>query len=370
MTALLIALVLLAGNAFFVAAEFALISSRRTAVEPKAATSRRAALALRAMEQIPLAIAGSQLGVTICSLGLGAIAEPAMSHLLLGPFESFGMPEGAVHPVSFVLALVVVVFAHTVIGEMVPKNVTLAGPEQAVLWLGPPMLGFCVATKPLLVAMKWASRQVLRIWRVEATDAVKTVFTTEELANLVAESRTEGLLDPEEHARIAGALMLHASTVADVVVPWGQVTTVADNISPAALESLASSTARSRFPVVERATQRIIGFVHVKDVLGVVGPQRRTAIARSLVRPLPVLPPDRSLAEALVSMRRERRHIALVRDGRAVLGVLTLDDVLSAVVGGVEPRGAGSASAGSGTFSVGSAGSGGVSGAGSATILH
>ena len=291
-------------------------------------------MALRAMEQIPLTIAGSQLGVTICSLGLGAIAEPALSHLLEGPFEAADLPEAAVHPVSFVLALIVVAFAHTVIGEMVPKNITLAGPEQAVLWLGPPMLAFCIATKPLLVAMKWASRQILRIWRVEATDSVKTVFTTEELANLVAESRTEGLLDQEEHARLAGALMLHASCVGDVAVPWADVTTVADNISPAAIEALASRTGRSRFPVVERATQRVLGFVHVKDVLGVVGPARRTAIDRSLVRPLPVLPPDRSLAEALVAMRRERRHIALVRDGRTVLGVLTLDDVLSAVVGG------------------------------------
>jgi len=334
MSQLLLVVVLLLGNAFFVAAEFALISSRRTAVEPLAATSSRARIALRAMEQIPLAIAGSQLGVTICSLGLGAIAEPALSHLLEGPFEAVNLPEAAVHPVSFVLALIVVAFAHTVIGEMVPKNITLAGPEQAVLWLGGPMLAFCIATKPLLVAMKWASRQILRIWRVEAADAVKTVFTTEELANLVAESRTEGLLDQEEHARLAGALMLHASCVGDVAVPWANVTTVADNISPAAIEALASRTGRSRFPVVERATQRVLGFVHVKDVLGVVGPDRRTAIDRSLIRPLPVLPPDRSLAEALVAMRRERRHIALVRDGRTVLGVLTLDDVLSAVVGG------------------------------------
>lgn len=334
MSQLLVVVLLLLGNAFFVAAEFSLISSRRTVVEPLAATSRRAQAALRAMEQIPLAIAGAQLGVTICSLGLGAIAEPALSHFLEAPFAAMSLPHAAVHPVSFVIALIVVAFLHTVIGEMVPKNVTLAGPERAVLWLGGPMLGFCVATKPLLVAMKWASRQILRIWRVEATDAVKTVFTSEELANLVAESRTEGLLDPEEHARLAGALMLHASCVGDVAVPWADVTTVADNISPAALEALASRTGRSRFPVVERATQRVLGFVHVKDVLGVVGPARRTAIERSLLRPLPVLPPDRSLAEALVAMRRERRHIALVRDGRTVLGVLTLDDVLSAVVGG------------------------------------
>lgn len=337
MSQLLIVILLLLGNAFFVAAEFSLISSRRTVIEPLAATSRRAQIALRAMAQIPLTIAGAQLGVTVCSLGLGAIAEPALAHLLEVPFAAMSMPQSVVGPVALILALGIVVGAHTVIGEMVPKNLTLAGPEQAVLWLGPPMLGFCVATKPLLVAMKWAARKVLRIWRVETTDSVKTVFTTEELASLVAESRVEGLLDPDEHARIAGALALHTRTVADAALPWASVTTVSHDVSPAALEVLASRTGRSRFPVVDRSSRRILGFVHVKDVIGVVGPARRAPIAPSLVRALLVFPPDRSLAEALLAMRRERRHIALVGGGQSVLGVLTLDDVLSAVVGGGKP---------------------------------
>lgn len=333
MSALFVAVLLLLGNAFFVAAEFSLISSRRTALEPRAATSWGARVALRAMAQIPLAIAGSQLGVTICSLGLGAIAEPALGDLLRGPFHAMGLPTSAVHVVAFLLALGIVVFAHTVIGEMVPKNLTLAGPERAVVWLGPPMLGFCIATKPLLVAMKSASRLVLRIWRVEATDAVKTVYTTEELASLVSESRVEGLIDPEEYGRIAGALALHDRRVADALLPWSGVTTVGDDISPAALEVLASRTGLSRFPVVEQRTRRILGFVHVKDVLGVVGQARREPIAPALIRALAVLPPDRSLAEALLSMRRDRRHIALVSDGRGVVGVLTLNDVLTAIVG-------------------------------------
>jgi CBS domain containing-hemolysin-like protein len=336
-TTLLVAILLLAGNAFFVAGEFSLISARRTVLEPMAATSRRAAMALSAMSQIPLAIAGAQLGVSICSLGLGAIAEPAIANLLVAPFHAVGLPEGAVHPVAFVIGLGIVVFAHTVAGEMVPKNLTLADPERTVMWLGPPMLGFCIATKPLLVTMKWLSRQVLRIWRVEATDSVKTVYTTEELASLVAESRVEGLLDPEEHARITSALALHERKVADATVPWAEVTTVGDDVSPAALEVLASRTGRSRFPMVERGSRRILGFVHVKDVLGLEGPARTAPIDRSLVRPLLVLAPERSLDQALLAMRRGRRHMVLVSDGRAVLGVLTLGDVLTAVVGAHRP---------------------------------
>ena len=331
MTELLVALLLLAGNGFFVGSEFALIASRRTVVEPLAATSRRARAALTAMDQIPLMIAGAQLGITVCSLGLGAIAEPALAGLLEAPFEALGLPDSARHPVAFLLALVVVVFLHTVVGEMVPKNLTLAGPEEAVMWLGPPMLWFCIATKPLLVAMKWAAKSILRIWSIEAVDAVKTVYTAEELANLVTQARTEGLLDAEEHARIRGALALQSRTAGDVMKPWVEVTTVAEDVSPASLEVLAIRTGRSRFPVVHRGTRRVIGFVHVKDVLGSVGPARREPIAADVIRPLSVVAADQVLADLLIAMRRESRHIVLVTDGRVPLGMVTLHDVLGVI---------------------------------------
>ena len=328
---LLVVVLLLLGNALFVGGEFALIASRRTVVEPLAATSRRARAALSAMNQIPLMIAGAQLGITICSLALGAIAEPALAHLLQIPFAAARLPGSAVHPVAFMFALGVVVFLHTVVGEMVPKNLTLAGPEKAVLWLGPPMLWFCIATKPVLIAMKWCSKTILRIWGIEAADAVKTVYNAEELANLVTQARTEGLLDPEEHARISGALALQTRTAGDAMRPWNQVTTVSEDVSPASLEVLATRTGRSRFPVVHRSTRRVIGFVHVKDVIGVTGPVRREAVVSLLVRPLRVVPPDRTLADLLIAMRRERSHIVLVSDGRAPLGVLTLHDVLGVI---------------------------------------
>jgi CBS domain containing-hemolysin-like protein len=331
---LLVAILLLVGNAFFVAAEFSLIAARRTVIEPLAQSgSRRARAALRAMGRIPLMIAGAQLGITICSLGLGAIAEPALKHLLQTPFEAAGLPIQAADPTAFVLALGMVVFAHTVLGEMVPKNVTLADPEQAVLWLGPPMLMFCLATKPILVTMQWAARTILGLWNIEATDAVKTVFTAEELAGLASQARTEGLLDPKEHARISGALALSQRKARDVLQPWTTVTTVAEDVSAASLEVLAMRSGRSRFPVVERTSRRVLGFVHVKDVLGFVGQQRRDPIPAELIRPLAVVPPERTLAELLLGMRRERRHMVLVSDGVRPLGVVTLDDVLTAVVG-------------------------------------
>ncbi|WP_433299624.1 hemolysin family protein [Actinoplanes sp. CA-030573] len=333
MTKVLVTILLLLGNGVFVGGEFALIASRRTALEPLAATSKPARWALSAMSQIPLMIAGAQLGITICSLGLGAIAEPALAHLLEGPFGHLGLPDDMLHPVAFVLALVVVVFLHTVIGEMVPKNITLAGPERAALILGPFMLGFCTATKPLLNAMRWASRTVLGLWKIEATDAVKTVFTADELAGMVTQARSEGLLGSEQYARIHAALGLNDRTAADTLRPWSGVTTVADDASPATIEAVATRTGRSRFPVVQRETRRVLGFVHVKDILGYAAAQRRLPIPPDVIRPLAVVSPDRTLAELLLAMRRDRLHIVLVSDGRRPLGVITLDDVIHAVVG-------------------------------------
>ena len=333
MTELLVTVLLLLGNGLFVGGEFALIASRRTAIEPLAAESQRARWALSAMNQIPLMIAGAQLGITFCSLSLGAIAEPALAHLLYGPFTAAGLPEDAVHPVAFVLALIVVVFLHTVVGEMVPKNITLAGPERSALILGPFMLGFCVATKPILNAMRWASRTVLSLWKIEAVDAVKSVFTAEELAGMVTQARSEGLLGTEQYARIHAALGLNDRTAADTLRPWSGTTTVADDVTPAMLETVATRSGRSRLPVVQRETRRVLGFVHIKDILEYDGEQRLQPIPAEIIRPLAVVPPDRTLADLLLTMRRDRRHIVLVSDGRVPLGVITLDDVLHAVVG-------------------------------------
>jgi CBS domain containing-hemolysin-like protein len=156
---------------------------------------------------------------------------------------------------------------------------------------------------------------------------VKTVFTAEELAGLVAQARTEGLLDPIEHERITGALTLNERTAADAMRPWSEVITVAEDVSPASLEVLATRTGRSRYPVVDRATRRVLGFVHVKDMLGYSGSQRTAPISREMIRPLRAVAPERTLAELLLAMRREGRHILLVSDGRTSLGIVTPDDV-------------------------------------------
>ena len=180
---LLLALALLAGNAFFVGAEFALISARRTQIEPRAvAGSTRARSTLRAMEDVSLMMAGAQLGITVCSLGLGAVGEPALAHLIEGPLEAAGAPEALLHPIAFALALTIVVFLHMVLGEMVPKNIALAVPERSALALGPVLSTVVRVLRPLIWLLNQGANLVLRCLRVQPKDEITSAFTRDEVA--------------------------------------------------------------------------------------------------------------------------------------------------------------------------------------------
>lgn len=327
--------VLLAGNALFVGAEFAIVSARRTQLEPLAAAgSRRARTALTAMSHVSIMLAASQLGITICSLGLGAVAEPGVTHALHNAFASIGLPERAMAPVGFIVALALVSYAHMVLGEMVAKNLAVSAPERFALWLAPPLVLFSSVTRPLLVALNACANVVVRMVGARPTDEVKTVYTAEELASLMSESRSEGLLRPEVHDRLSAALTLPDRTAGEVTIPWAAVHTVSDDISPASLELMAVRTRLSRFPVIDRQTRQVAGFIHIKDILGISGEDRRAPIDRAMVRPLKVIPLGMPLPELLLTMRRDSSHLVLVSNDGVPQGVVTLQDVLATVVGG------------------------------------
>lgn len=227
LTALGVAVLLLIANAFFVGAEFALISARRTQIEPRAeAGSRFARITLRAMENVSLMMAGAQLGITMASLGLGAVGEPAVAHLLEPLFEAVGLPEGLVHPVALVVALAIVVTLHMVLGEMVPKNIAIAGPERSAIVLGPLLYGFVTVLKPVIVALNALANVVLRVIRVQPQDEVTSTFTADEVAGFIAQSRREGLLDDDEHDLLTGALEFTDATVRAVVLGVDDLVTV------------------------------------------------------------------------------------------------------------------------------------------------
>ena len=328
-----ISVVLLALNAFFVGAEFALISARRSSIEPRATEGSRAArTALKAMENVSLMMAGAQLGITICSLGLGYLGEPAIAHFLEGPFEAVGVPDRLVHPISFAIALGIIGYLHVVFGEMVPKNIALAGPDRAVLLLAPPMTLIVRLLHPAIAVLNWIANRTLRTFGVVPQDEVTSSFTRDEVAGLVSESTREGKLDANEQRLLIGALEFEERDARSVLLSLADVEAVPVDVTPAQVEDVAGRTGYSRFPVQQG--EELIGYLHLKDALEFEDRHRNRPIARSWIRSLAVVNAADPLRIVLATMQRDNAHLARVddRDG-TVLGVAALEDVLEELVG-------------------------------------
>lgn len=334
---ILVTLLLLALNALFVGAEFALLSARRTQIEPRvAAGSRAARLTLAAMERLSLVMAAAQLGITICTLALGAVSEPVIAHLMEPVFELLRVPDVLVHPLAFLIATALVVYAHVVFGEMVPKNIALAEPERSALVLGPFMLAVVIVLKPFVVTLNAMANAVLRLVRVEPREEVASSFTHDEVAGMVEESRREGLLDEDEYGLLSGALDFHAGTVQQVLLPAADLVTVQVGCQVGDVEAACARTGYSRFPVTQPEDTELIGYLHVKDVLATDEQQRREPVEAKWVRALATVRSTSSLYDALRAMQVRGSHMARVADDRGVvLGVVMLEDVLEELVGEV-----------------------------------
>ena len=330
----LLALALLAANAFFVGAEFALISARRSQIEPKAAAgSRMARTTLKAMENISVVMAGAQLGITVCSLALGAVGEPAVAHLIEPLLHAAHLPSALLHPVAFVVAMSIVVYLHVVLGEMVPKNIAIAGPDRAALVLGPPMMGIVILTRPVVGALNAIANGTLRLLRVEPKAEVTSAYTREEVAALVEESHGEGLLEAGEYDRLSGALGFAEKTVESVLMPAESLTTVRPGATPAHVEELCAATGFSRFPVAADDGD-LVGYLHIKDVLETEEDRRQTVIDDKWFRPFAGVQAGDLLHDALETLQRRGAHMArVVEEDGSLLGLVTLEDVLEELVG-------------------------------------
>ncbi len=354
LTGVLVALLLLALNFFFVGAEFAVITARQTQIEPKAAEgSAIARITLRALKDVSLMMAGAQLGITVCTVLLGAVAEPAVAHLFEPLFTLFGVPEAAVHIVSFILAMAIVVTLHVVAGEMVPKNMVLAAPERAALILAPPLYGMVTVLKPLIWLLNQTANLTLHMLKIEPKDEVSTTFTAEELAGLVDESRREGMMDDEAYGLVSSALTLTERTVTAVLLPVESLVSVSPTATLADVEDSCAETGYSRFPVIEDGPEgRIVhGYLHIKDVLEVDPERRERQIDRKWFRVMPSLAPTTELNDAIKVMQSKEAHLAQVVSAEGELcGIVAMEDVLEELVGeirdisyrGPQPHGASS----------------------------
>jgi CBS domain containing-hemolysin-like protein len=332
--ALLLGVALLLGNAFFVGAEFALVSARRTQIEPRARQgSRIARTTLRAMESVSLVMAGAQLGITVCSLGLGAVAEPALAHLIEPLIHDLGISDAWVHPIAFVLALLFVVYLHVVLGEMVPKNLALAGPERAALAFGPPMMAVITMLRPVVALLNAIANAIVRLLRIEPRDDVSASFTREQVEAMVDESHAEGLLEEPEYERLAGALGFTSRSVEVVLLPLDQLETVERGARASDVEMVCAHTGYSRFPVVDQSGD-LVGYLHIKDVLQTDPHGRARTVEDKYVRPFARVRLSDTLVSALQVLQAEGAHMATVLDESGqVVGVVTLEDVIEELVG-------------------------------------
>ncbi|MGW2032107.1 MULTISPECIES: hemolysin family protein [Streptomyces] len=329
---LVFAALLVLANGFFVGAEFALVSVRRSQIEPLG--TARARQVLYGLEHLPQMMAAAQFGITVCSLTLGAVAEPTVAHLLEPVFEWIHLPDGVIHPLGYVIALAAVVFFHLVIGEMVPKNLAMAAPEKAALWLSPGLVWFARLCRPITVALGACAQGILRLFRVEPKDEVEAVVTTEQLNRLLEDSGQAGLLDPEEQERLEDALELGSRPVTDVLLRRETLVTVTPAVTPGEIVELTARTGYSRFPVAAGEKGPFMGYVHVKDVLDLEDSDR--AVPQHVWRPMATLRAELPLDDALTVMRRAATHLAQVADATGrVLGLVALEDVLEMLVGEV-----------------------------------
>jgi CBS domain containing-hemolysin-like protein len=328
--------VLLAGNAFFVGAEFAVISARRSQVEPLAEQGRRSAkTALWAMEHATLMLAMSQLGITICSLLILTVSEPAIHHLLEGPLALTGWSEEVVSTIAFVIALVLVSYLHVVLGEMVPKNLSFSLPDRAVLVLAPPLVFIARIFRPVIVALNATANGVLRLFGVEPKSEATSTYTLEEVQTIVDQSRREGVLE-DASGTLSAAFEFTTKRVSDVAVPMSELVSLPADATPADVERAVARRGFSRY-VIAGAGGEPEGYVHLKDVIDLDDDEFDDPIPAKRVRRLVSIFEGTDLEDALATMRRLGTHVARSFDDQGrTTGVIFLEDIIEELVGEVE----------------------------------
>ncbi|MET1035145.1 MAG: hemolysin family protein [Arthrobacter sp.] len=325
--------VLLVGNAFFVGAEFAVMSARRSQIEPLADAGRKSAqTALRAMENVSLMLAVCQLGITVCSLLILNVAEPAIHHLFAAPLEAIGVPHGIADTTAFILALLIVTFLHVTFGEMVPKNISVSVADKAVLVLAPPLLFLSKVVHPVVASLNWIANRALHLLGVEAKDEVTSSFTLEEVQSIVQESTKRGLVE-DANGLLSGALEFSDYTAEGIMVPLGELVALPANTTPAQFERAVGRTGFSRF-VIRDEDDNLSGYLHLKDVMNIPPTRYDEPIPVTKLRTLANLRSDDEIEDALAVMQRTGSHLARVNDSAgATRGILFLEDVLEQLVG-------------------------------------
>jgi magnesium and cobalt exporter, CNNM family len=329
--------VLVLANAFFVAAEFALVSVRRTRVDELIQQGNTGAKAVkRAVEDPDRFIAATQLGITIASLGLGWLGEPALGHLIeplvaFLPTEYIGL---AAHSVSATIAFLAITFMHVVIGELSPKSVALQNPERTALFVAGPTLWVERIFKPAIWALNGAGNLLLKWIGVEPASGHQLVHSVEELKMLVQASEEGGVIEDEERDMLHAVFDFGLVLARQVMVPRTEMVAISADATVEEFIQLATAHSYTKFPVYEGDLDHILGVVHTQDLVRVQHSQRRTATVRGLMRETLFVPETIRVDDLLRQFRANRQHIAIVLDEYGgTAGMVTLDDLIAEIIG-------------------------------------
>jgi len=332
-------LLITALNGFFVAAEYALVTVRWTRVEELVSRNVFGAIAVqRAIEKLDDTIAITQLGVTLSSLGLGWIGEPALARMLTPLFQRMPWPWGlaVTHGIAIAIAFLVITYLHVVLGELAPKAIALQRAEAVALLTTGPLLAFGTIARPLISSMRASSAFVVRLLRVPPATAEQSVHSVEELDMLVEETQEAGVMPTDQADYVRNVFELSDKKVRDIMVPREKVVTLSLSASEEEILETSRDTAHTRMPVWEGEHDNIVGIVNTKDLFHLFS-LKGLVILMDAMYPAMFVDPEEPVARLLRRFRRERRPMAVVRgkDGH-FLGIVTLEDILEEIVGEIE----------------------------------
>jgi len=328
---------LVLANGYFVATEFSLVAVRRSQLKLWVRENRRgAAAAMRAVERLDDAIAATQLGITLASIGLGFLGEPALAALLRPLLEAAGVSYTWVHPIAFAASFSLVTFLHVVVGELAPKAIALDRPGPVALACAAPLLVFGRLFRPVLRVMNGAGLALARRFGVTEGASGHGLHSPEELSLLVDEASASGTIRADTGRLLGNVFRLSRTRVRDVMVPRERIFAVHAKTPIDDLLEATRDQGYTRVPVHEGSLEDAIGVLHTKDLFHIYA-ERRLFVLADLLRPVATMRPELSVLEALRRFRRQRAHLALVRDGAGrVVGLVTLEDVLEEIVGEIE----------------------------------
>jgi CBS domain containing-hemolysin-like protein len=335
-TGLVSVVVLVLANAFFVAAEFALVGARKTRLDAMAlAGDRKATLARRAVQSLDRSISATQLGITLSSLGLGWIGEPALAGLIEGGFSFLpdALQPVAVHTIAVAVAFSIITVLHIVLGELMPKALALLYPEDVSRWVAFPLVGFAwVMTGPIKV-LNGSANALLKLFGVRPVGEHDRVHSPDEIRMLVEQSQEGGQLGKQDARLLEGVFEFTEKTAQDVMTPRTEIVALEARLTVEQAADIVAEAQRSRYPVHVDSLDEIVGVVHAKDILRALR-EAPTASVGSIVRTPLLVPSTREVEDVLTDMKRLKVHMAIVLDEYGgTAGLVTMEDLLEEIVG-------------------------------------